>query len=68
MSHWYEQKKRYTTEEDLIKPCLVDTVKLVICEQNEINQIPISNIIVQSHILELSNILATTISKLNVPQ
>ncbi|XP_026475942.1 zinc finger BED domain-containing protein 5-like [Ctenocephalides felis] len=60
-------KKPHTIGEDLIKPCILDAVTLVIGEQHiaKINQIPLSNNAIQRRICEMSaDILATVIAKI----
>ncbi|CAH1998688.1 unnamed protein product [Acanthoscelides obtectus] len=60
-------KKPHTIGEDLIKPCLLDAVALVIGEQHvaKIKQISLSNTTIQSRICEMSaDILATVISEI----
>lgn len=60
-------KKPHTIGEDLIKPCLLDAVTLVIGEQHvaKIKQISLSNTTIQSRICEMSaDILATVISEI----
>ncbi|XP_074039984.1 zinc finger BED domain-containing protein 5-like [Leptinotarsa decemlineata] len=60
-------KKPHTIGEDLIKPCLLDAVALVIGEKHvaKIKQISLSNTTIQSRICEMSaDILATVISEI----
>ncbi|CAH1989318.1 unnamed protein product [Acanthoscelides obtectus] len=60
-------KKPHTIGEDLIKPCLLDAVALVIGEQHvaKIKQISLSNTTIQRRICEMSaDILAPVISEI----